>query len=116
MANRIELWGSVAESPQLRTTPAGTTVLRLTVDCGEQPGELVLPVMMVGAKANAFGASLTHGSKVIVRGALQAALRRGRSGIAQSTLEILAGEIVPAEEPSAAQEDPARGVYKRLRE
>jgi len=94
MANRIELCGRLTQAPELRTTPAGTAVLRIAVECGSPEGELTMSVMMAGEPARAVAASLAPGSEVRVIGSLRAI--GGRSP-ALRTIEVIADEIAPVE-------------------
>ncbi len=49
--NRIELEGRLLGKPEIRVTPAGTPVLRFTVDCGAPGEELRLGIVMTGESA-----------------------------------------------------------------
>jgi len=90
--NRIELIGVVVAPPEVRTTPAGTTVLRVEVNCGEGREAFRLGVVMVGEEAREVGARITAGATVMVRGMLRAV--RGRAGSSVATgIEVLATGI-----------------------
>ena len=56
--------------PELRITPAGTPVLRFTVDCGAPGEELRLGIMMTGQAALALKPLLEPGREVKVIGKL----------------------------------------------
>jgi primosomal replication protein N len=71
VSNRIELEGRVIAAPELRVTPAGTPLLRLRVDCGERPGELVVPVIIAGDDARTLAEQLRAGSVISLTGALR---------------------------------------------
>jgi len=90
--NRIELVGTVATAPELRTTPAGTPVLRLEVNCGEGREILRLGVVMVGESTREIGARIAAGATVKVTGTLRAVRGRGWSSAA-SGVEVLATAI-----------------------
>ena len=49
--NRIELEGRLVDQPEVRITPAGTAVLRFTVECGAPGEELRLGIVMAGESA-----------------------------------------------------------------
>jgi primosomal replication protein N len=53
--NRIELTGTVACTPEVRTTPTGMPVVKIEVDCGEGRESLRLEVVMTGEAARALG-------------------------------------------------------------
>jgi hypothetical protein len=70
--NRIELEGRLYDPPEVRITPAGTPVLRFTVECGA-PGEtLRLGIVMTGEPALAAKALLEPGRQVKVIGRMRA--------------------------------------------
>jgi len=91
--NSIELWGGVALEPELRTTPAGTAVLHLVVDCGPRAGEMMLPVVMTGEAAHGVRQELRSGSQVRVKGSLRAVRRRLKSGLFETRYEVMAAAI-----------------------
>ena len=94
MANRIELCGRLANPPALRVTPAGTAVLSLVVDCGDQAGALRMPIVMAGEPARALAPRLTAGLIVRATGALRASPPRTRSGLG---VEVIADTITLAD-------------------
>ncbi len=72
--NRIELEGRLLGQPEIRITPAGTPVLRFTVECGA-PGEtLRLGIVMTGESVMATKAKalLEPGRQVKVIGRMRA--------------------------------------------
>lgn len=90
--NRIDLWGRVLGEPELRTTPAGTAVLRITV-AGDSEGDLALVVMASGELAQQIGPRLKAGCEVKVGGTLKAVRRRLKSGLADLIHEVAADSI-----------------------
>ena len=90
--NRIELVGTVVSAPEVRTTPAGTPVLRIEVNCGEGRESLRLGVVMAGGDARDIGARIAAGVAVKVTGTLRAVRGRARSSAAGG-VEVLAVEI-----------------------
>jgi single-stranded DNA-binding protein len=95
-SNRIELWGRLVNPPELRTTPGGTPLLRLQVECGAPGEELRLPVVMVGEAARATAAQLRSGQELRVAGRLRPVARSTNAGVARQSVEVLANEIRPA--------------------
>ncbi len=92
----------MVSAPELRTTPAGTSVLRLEVNCGEGREILRLGVVMAGEGAREIGARIAAGATVKVTGTLRAV--RGRAWSSASGVEVLAtavGEAVA--EPSSPE-------------
>ncbi len=97
--NRIELVGKVVFAPEVRTTPAGTPVIRIEVECGAGRELLRLGVVMAGEDASEVGTRIRAGAAVKVTGTLRAIRRREWSS-ATVGVEVLANEIV--EVPAAA--------------
>jgi primosomal replication protein N len=97
--NRIELIGIVLAVPELRTTPAGTSILRIEVSSGEGPDTLRLGIVMTGTKADELvsrmgaGATIGTGATIKVTGELRPARER-RGPLARPEVEVLAQEIV----------------------
>jgi primosomal replication protein N len=91
--NRIELQGRVIAQPELRVTPAGNPLLRLRVDCGERPGELVMPVIVAGGEARVLAERLKVGSMVRLTGGLHVQSGRPSRSAGGPVLEITAHEI-----------------------
>lgn len=91
--NRIELVGKVVSAPEVRTTPAGTPVIRIEVDCGEGRELLRLGVVMAGQGAREIGARIGAGGAVKVTGRLRA-VRGHVWSSAAGGVEVLASEIV----------------------
>jgi primosomal replication protein N len=96
--NRIELVGKVVFRPEVRTTPAGTPVVRIEVDCGVGRELLRLGVVMAGEGAREVAARIGAGAAVKVTGTLRAVRRELSSPTVG--VEVLANEIV--EVPAAA--------------
>jgi len=69
--NRIELEGRLLNQPEVRITPAGTPVLRFTVDCGAPGEELRLGIVMTGESAMAAKPLLAPGRQVKVIGTMR---------------------------------------------
>ena len=70
--NRIELEGRLLDQPEVRITPAGTPVLRFTVECGAPGEELRLGIVMTGESALAAKPLLEPGRQVKVIGRMRA--------------------------------------------
>ena len=70
--NRIELEGRMLGKLEVRTTPAGTPVLRITVECGALGEELKLGIVMTGESALAAKPLLEPGRQVKVNGRMRA--------------------------------------------
>ena len=70
--NRIELEGRLLGKPEVRITPAGTPVLRFTVECGAPGEELRLGIVMTGESALAAKPLLEPGRQVKVIGRMRA--------------------------------------------
>jgi single-stranded DNA-binding protein len=92
--NRIELEGRLLGKPEVRITPAGTPVLRFTVDCGAAGEELRLGIVMTGEAALAAKAKqlLEPGRQVRVTGRMRA-LRAGSRASRSDALEVVAASI-----------------------
>jgi primosomal replication protein N len=91
--SKIELVGVAVSAPEVRTTPAGTPVLRVEVNCGEGREVLKLAVVMAGADARAVGERIGAGATLRVIGTLRA-VHGGRWSSAQSgAVEVLASAI-----------------------
>jgi len=99
VANRIELCGRLANPPSLRVTPAGTAVLSLVVDCGDQTGVLRIPIVMAGESARELAPRLSTGLTVRASGALRATPVRTRAGRGSAGLgvEVIADAITLAD-------------------
>ena len=70
--NRIELEGRLLDQPEVRITPAGTPVLRFTVECGATGEELKLGIVMTGESALAAKPLLEPGRQVKIIGRMRA--------------------------------------------
>jgi single-stranded DNA-binding protein len=91
--NRIELDGRLVTQPEVRVTPAGTPVLRFTLDCGTPGEELKLTIVMTGDLALAAKGLLEPGRQVKVTGRLRA-LKAGIRTIApQAAFEVVAESV-----------------------
>ncbi|MGA7762751.1 MAG: hypothetical protein WCA59_13475 [Candidatus Binataceae bacterium] len=84
--------GIVASTPEVRTTPTGTPVLTIEVNCGEGREILKLGVVMAGGDARELGARIAAGATVKVTGTLRAMRGRAWSSAAVG-IEVLATEI-----------------------
>jgi single-stranded DNA-binding protein len=91
--NRIELWGRILGEPEFRVTPAGTALLRLTVDCAEREGDLAMAVVMTGEGAERSRGSFKPGAQVKVAGTLKTTRRRLKSGLYETAYEVMAASI-----------------------
>ena len=69
--NRIELEGRLLDQPEVRITPAGTPVLRFTVECGAPGEELKLGIVMTGESGLAAKPLLELGRQVKVIGRMR---------------------------------------------
>ena len=87
--NRIQLWGKVLAEPELRTTPAGTSVLRIIVEAGD----FALAVSMTGEAARKSANLIRVGAEVMVSGSLKAARKPTKSGIVDTTYEVSADSV-----------------------
>jgi primosomal replication protein N len=91
--NRIELDGRLLTQPEVRVTPAGTPVLRFTLDCSVPGEELKLSVVMTGDSALAAKALLEPGRPLKVVGRLRT-LRAGLKAVASdAAFEVVADAI-----------------------
>jgi single-stranded DNA-binding protein len=79
--------------PELRTTPAGTSVLRITVDSADGSGDLALAVVMTGENAQGLRPGLKAAAEVRVKGSLKAVRRRLQSGLIETAYEVMADSI-----------------------
>ena len=70
--NRIELEGRLLGKPEVRITPAGTPILRFTVECGAPGEELRLGIVMAGESVMEAKALLEPGRQVKVIGRMRA--------------------------------------------
>ena len=83
----------MVSAPAVRTTPSGTPVLRVEVDCGEGRDSLILGVVMAGGGARELGARIGAGMTVRVSGALRAVGGRGSRRVGVEGVEVLAESI-----------------------
>lgn len=91
--NRIELRGRVLGAPELRTTPGGTAVLRIAVECANDGDQLTLAVVMAGEAAAKAARVLKPGSPVRVEGSLRSVRQRLKSGLFETGFEVVASSI-----------------------
>ena len=80
-------------APEVRTTPAGTPVMRIEVDCGDSREALRLAVVMVGEGARELGRRLGAGSTVTVTGTLREVRGRAVPRGAAPGVEVVADEV-----------------------
>jgi single-stranded DNA-binding protein len=92
---RIELSGRLVKPPMLGATPSGRAVLRLSVDCGEEPEHLLLDVVLVNETARDLARMLSAGEQVRVVGALKALRRSPAAVAARERVEVIAVEVAP---------------------
>ena len=92
--NRIELEGRIFGQLEVRTTPAGTTVLRFTVECGAHGEELRLNVVMTGESALSAKPLLERGGQVKVNGTMRALKGSLKTG---AGFEVVAASIERSE-------------------
>jgi hypothetical protein len=76
--------------PELRTTPTGTSVLRITI---EGPGDMGTPVVMTGERTLRLRTALKSGAEIRVKGSLKAVRRRLKSGLIETGYEVAADSI-----------------------
>ena len=92
--NRIELEGRLLGKPEVRITPAGTPVLRFTVECGAPGEELRLGIVMAGESATKAKALLEPGRQVRVIGRMRALKGNLKTG---GAFEVVAASIERSE-------------------
>jgi single-stranded DNA-binding protein len=92
--NRIELEGRLLGKPEVRITPAGTPVLRFTVECGAPGEELKLGIVMAGESAMEAKALLEPGRLVRVIGRVRALKGNLKTG---GAFEVVADSIERSE-------------------
>ena len=91
--NRIELEGRLLGQPEIRVSPAGTPVLRFTVDCGAPGEELRLGIVMTGEPATGAKRLLERGREIKVVGrmrALKAGLKMAKT---ETAFEVVATSV-----------------------
>ncbi len=109
---RIELSGMVVKPPMLAVTPGGRAVLRLTVDCGEEPEHLLLDVVMVDGATHELARVIGAGQRIRASGVLRAQ-RRATAGISRQQIEVVASEIA-TERPGSGCTARAGSVHKLI--
>jgi primosomal replication protein N len=92
--NRIELEGRLLDQPEVRITPAGTPVLRFSVDCGAPGEELRLGIVMTGESALAAKQMLAPGRQVKVIGRMRSLKRSLKT---DTGFEVVAASIERSE-------------------
>jgi len=92
--NRIELEGRLLDQPEVRVTPAGTPVVRFTVECGAPGEELRLGIVMTGESALAAKQMLAPGGQVKVIGRMRTLKGSLKTGIG---FEVVAASIERSE-------------------
>lgn len=95
--NRIDLDGRLVSRPEVRVTPAGTPVLRITVECGVPGEELRLGVVMIGSPVLAIRALLEPGRPVRVSGHLRVLKMGGNLARPEDAFEVVADLVEPAD-------------------
>jgi len=95
--NRIELEGRLLDQPEVRITPAGTPVLRFTVECGAPGEELRLGIVMTGEPALAAKPLLEPGRQVKVIGRIRALKGSLKTQRADPAYEVVAASIVQSD-------------------
>ena len=88
--NRIELEGRLIDPPEVRITPAGTPILRFTVECGAPGEELRLGIVMAGESVMEAKALLEPGRQVKVIGRMRALKGNLKTG---GAFEVVADAI-----------------------
>jgi single-strand DNA-binding protein len=100
--NRVIIMGNLARDPELRYTPAGAPVTRLTVAVnrvytspeGERKEETsFIPVVVWGKQAESCSQYLSKGRLVLVDGRLQHRRWENAEGERRSTLEVVAQRV-----------------------
>jgi Single-strand binding protein family len=92
---RIELSGRVVKPPKIGVTPSGRAVLRLSVDCGDDPEHLLLEVVLVDNAARDLARMLGAGRRMRAAGTLRAVWRGPLGAAGRQQMEVIASEIVP---------------------
>ena len=100
--NKVVLVGNVGRDPELKYTPKGTAVCKLSVACGEkfknQAGEVQertewVNVVTWGALAERCGENLAKGAKVYVEGKITTRSWEDKEGNKRSTTEVVASWV-----------------------
>ena len=94
---KVELWGELLNSPELRVTPTGLPVAHLNLECGSEGEELRLELIMSGEAARTSTASLKPGQTIHARGSLKTITRVSKAGIKDSRICLMATEIEPVQ-------------------
>jgi primosomal replication protein N len=92
---RIELSGMLVKPPLLSVTPGGRNILRLSVDCGQRPEQLVLDVVVMDDAARDLARTLAIGRHVRAVGSLKAVRRRSPASSGHLQIEVIASEVGP---------------------
>lgn len=89
--NRIELSGRLVRTPELRTTPGGTPVLRFVVECCDPPERMRLTVTVTGEEGRRISSLLKASDEVMVEGRLRESATRA-AGVLPG-VEVLASRV-----------------------
>ena len=81
----------MVKAADLRTTPTGTAVLRIAVECGAEGDGLTLMAVMSGEGARETAALLQPGCEVRVIGRLRQAIRKNEIG--RPGIEVIADSV-----------------------
>jgi Single-strand binding protein family len=90
---RIELSGRLLKPPVLGATPSGRAILRLSLDCGEEPELLPLEVIVMDEPARDLSRILRAGQRVSAVGSLRAVGRVAAGGRGRQQIEVIASEV-----------------------
>ena len=85
----------MVKPPNIGVTPSGRAVLRLSVDCGEDPEHLLLEVVLVDNAARDLARSLGAGRRIRAAGTLRAVWKGTLRAAGRQQMEVIASEIVP---------------------
>lgn len=101
--NRVNITGNLTRDPELRSTPSGTSVLKMGVAVNDrrknqQTGEWedvpnFVDVTVFGNRAEALTRFLSKGSKVAIEGKLRWSSWETPQGEKRSKLEVVADEV-----------------------
>ena len=111
--NSVCITGNVGNDPDLRSTSAGTSVLRFNVAVNDRvnvDGEWTdraswVTCVMFGNRADAVSRFLTKGSRVAVHGKLRESTWQAQDGSKRSKLEVMVGEVDVTRPKQGARQD-----------